>query len=284
MNYQISSKNFDQPLLKPLLEVLIEFFDTINTKFFVIGATARDMIMDAHGEKSSRTTHDLDIAIAIPDWKKYTDIEEGLLNLKDFEKDKSQKQRFKYNGFYILDVVPFGDIMKMDDKIFWPPDEQTAMSVLGFDDVSKATIEITIDEHLTLHAASLPGIFLLKIVAWKERHLIKKDDADDIGFILRNYFPINENRIADDHIDLYDDPDFSLMTAGAMLIGRDIGVILQSNNQTKQKIITILENEISKEEESKFINHILETNRVLKYEEVRKCITNIITGINHKSN
>ncbi|HNW70736.1 MAG TPA: nucleotidyl transferase AbiEii/AbiGii toxin family protein [Bacteroidales bacterium] len=284
MIYQISSKNFDQPLLKPLLEVLIGFFNSIDTKFFVIGATARDMIMDAHSEKSSRATRDLDIAIAIPDWKKYADIEEGLLKLKDFQKDNSQKQRFSYQGFYTLDIVPFGDIMKLDDKIFWPPDEQTAMSVLGFDDVSKATIEITIDEHLTLNAASLPGIFLLKIVAWKERHLMKKDDADDIGFILRNYFSINENRIATEHIDLYDDPDFSLMTAGAMLIGRDIGIILQSNNETKHKIIAILESEISLEEESKLINHILETNRVLKYEEVRKCITNIITGLNHKSN
>jgi len=82
MNYQILSKNFDQPLLKPLLEVLIWFFNSIDIKFFVIGATARDMIMDAHGEKSSRTTCDLDIAIAIPDWKKYADIEAGLLKLK----------------------------------------------------------------------------------------------------------------------------------------------------------------------------------------------------------
>jgi len=284
MNYQISSKNFDQPLLKPLLEVLIEFFGSIDTKFFVIGATARDMIMDAHGEKSSRTTRDLDIAIAIPDWKKYADIEEGLLKLKDFQKDNSQKQRFTYQEFYTLDIVPFGDIMKLDDKIFWPPDEQTAMSVLGFDDVSKSTIEITIDKHLTLNVASLAGIFLLKIAAWKERHLVKKDDADDMGFILRNYFSINENRIATEHIDLYDDPDFSLMTAGAMLIGRDMGIILQSNDETKQKIIAILESEISLEEESKLINHILETNKILKYEEVRKCITNIITGINHKSN
>jgi len=284
MNYQISSKNFDQPLLKPLLEELTGFFDSIDTKFFIIGATARDMIMDAHGEKSSRTTRDLDIAIAIPDWKKYADIEEGLLKLKDFHKDNSQKQRFIFQEFYTLDIVPFGEIMKLDDKIFWPPYEQIAMSVLGFDDVSKATIEIVIDDHLTLNTASLPGIFLLKIVAWKERHLMRIDDADDIGFILRNYFYINEPRIVSDHIDLYDDPDFTTTTAGAMLMGRDIGAMLQSNFETKQKISAILESEIAMEEESKLINHILETNRILKYEEVRKCISNVAAGINHKSN
>jgi hypothetical protein len=59
MNYTISSSNFEQPLLKPLLEQLSKFFKDIQTKFFIIGATARDMIMDAHGEKSGRTTIDL---------------------------------------------------------------------------------------------------------------------------------------------------------------------------------------------------------------------------------
>ena len=280
MSYKISSNNFDQPLLKPLIEELLQYFTSINTKFFVIGATARDMIMDAHGEKSSRTTRDLDIAIAIPDWKSYSLIEAGLINLENFEKDKKQKQRFIYKGFYVLDIVPFGEIMKMDDKIFWPPDEETAMSVLGFSDVDKATVEVTIDEGLVINVASIAGIFLLKIVAWNDRNNLRKDDADDLGFILRNYFSINENRIPTEHFDLYDDSEFSIYTAGAELMGRDIAVILKDSPATKQKIITILENEIEKQEESKLINQILETNKVFKYEEILDCIMYIVKGLN----
>jgi predicted nucleotidyltransferase len=64
MNCSISSKNFDHPLLKPILNDLTEYFSSINIKFFVIGATARDIMLSIHGEKARRATHDLDIAIS----------------------------------------------------------------------------------------------------------------------------------------------------------------------------------------------------------------------------
>lgn len=280
MNYKISSSNFEQPLLKPLLEQLSQFFDSIDTKFYIIGATARDMIMDAHGEKSGRTTRDLDIAIAISDWAKYQQIETELIKIEDFKKDTNQKQRFIYKELYHLDIVPFGEIMKMDDKIFWPPEEETAMSVLGFSEVDKATHKVVIDENLSLNIASLAGIFLLKIVAWNDRHTSTNKDADDLGFILLNYFNINENRVVEQHSDLYDDTDFTLSTAGARLIGRDIADILKDSPATKQKIIDIINRELQKQEESKLVNQILETNRIFKYEETLKCIQNTIKGLN----
>jgi predicted nucleotidyltransferase len=280
MNYTISSSHFEQPLLKPLLEQLSKFFNAIQTKFFIIGATARDMIMDAHGEKSGRTTIDLDIAIAITNWDKYKQIEAGLIKTDGFEKDSKQKQRFIYNGFYHLDIVPFGNIMKMDDKIFWPPEEEIAMSVLGFSEVEKATYEVIVDGTLALNIASLAGIFLLKIVAWNDRHTTNNKDADDLGFILRNYFTINENRIIRQHSDLYDDNYFAIDTAGARLIGRDMADILKDSPETKQKFMAILNAELQKPDESKLIDQILKTNRIFKYEETLKCLQNIIQGLN----
>ena len=91
MNYKILSSNFEQPLLKPLLKNLSQYFDSIQTKFYIIGATARDMIMEAHGEKSGRATRDLDIAIAIPDWDKYEKIEFDLTKIEGFIKHTKQK-------------------------------------------------------------------------------------------------------------------------------------------------------------------------------------------------
>jgi len=285
MNYQVSSNNFSNPLLKELLEKIKPLFDSLGLKFFIIGATARDMIMDAFGEKSGRATHDLDIAVAIPDWSEYSRIENELIKIEGIEKDKKQKQRFIFNKLFKLDIVPFGNIKNEDDKIFWPPDESVAMSVLGFSEVEKSTQKVTIDESLTIEIASLAGIFILKIIAWLDRHLEGNKDADDMGFILTNYLFINEDRAVHEHYEeIYEQEDFNVHIAGATLLGIDIATILKPNSKSKEKIAEILKNEIDKQEESKLINQIIESNRALKYEEVRKCIVNIIEGINKEMN
>jgi predicted nucleotidyltransferase len=276
MNYKISSSNFEQPLLKPLLEQLDNYFQSIQTQFYIIGATARDMILDAHGEKSGRATRDIDIAVAIPHWEKYKQIEEGLLNIVGITKDPAQAQRFIYQGIYHLDIVPFGEIMKEDDKIFWPPDEQMAMSVLGFTEVGSNVHVVEIDQSLKLNIASLAGIFILKIVAWSERHLSTNKDADDMGFILQNYYTINEDRIVAEHPDLFDDPDFDMTTAAAHLMGRDMAQILNDSPETKQKIIDILLYEVVKKEESKLLNQIYETNKSIKFELIEQYLQIVI--------
>lgn len=284
MNYNISSSTFEHPLLKPLLEQLSEYLASIQTEFFVIGATARDILMDIHGEKSGRATNDLDIAVAISDWSKYEQIESGLTGMDGFRKDKTQKQRFIYQDLYILDIVPYGEIMKMDDKIFWPPDESIAMSVLGFSEVGESTKKVIIDDSLTIEVASLAGVFLLKMVAWHDRHNRDNRDADDMGFILRNYFAINESRVIEKHNDLYDVENFNTIVAGATLLGRDLADILSASVKTKNKIHEIIQNEINKQEESILLNQILETNRSFKYEEILQCWINISTEIMRQSN
>lgn len=45
MSYKIDSQKIEHPLLKPLLAELIPFFEERGISFFVIGATARDIIL-----------------------------------------------------------------------------------------------------------------------------------------------------------------------------------------------------------------------------------------------
>jgi len=139
VSYNISSDKFQHPLLKPILEKLTDYFSKEEIHFYVIGATARDIIMQIHDEKVGRATHDLDIAIAISNWDEFQKVEEGIVNIEGFEKDKTQKQRFIYLNDFQLDIVPFGEVMKEDDKIFWPPEEDIAMSILGFSEVNSTS-------------------------------------------------------------------------------------------------------------------------------------------------
>lgn len=279
MSYSISSNKFSHPLLKPILLELSDYFKEFEIFFFVIGATARDIIMKIHNEKSGRLTEDLDIAITINDWNQYKKVEEGILNLKNFTKDPNQKQRFIYLNKFPLDIVPFGEIMNQENKIFWPADEIIAMSVLGFNAAQKASLKVVIDEEIEIKIASLSGIFLLKIAAWSERHQKTNKDADDIGFILNNYLEINRERSIKYYEEIYIE-DFSIVTSGATLLGMDLNEILQDFKDAKNKIVEILVKELEKQEDSMLINQILETHKALKYEEIYKSIESIINQLN----
>ena len=93
MNYNISSDEFDNLLIKELLEKLSRYFEKEKLPFYVIGAAARDIIMQKLlQQRSVRHTQDLDIAIAIADWQKFEEISNGIAQMDGFEKSLSQKQ------------------------------------------------------------------------------------------------------------------------------------------------------------------------------------------------
>lgn len=276
MSYNISSEKFTHPLLKPILLELTDYFKEAGISFFVIGATARDIIMEMHNETSGRLTYDLDIAITVNDWEQWKRVEEDITNLENFSKDLDQKQRFIYGDKFQLDIVPFGDIMKSDHKIFWPPNEELAMSVLGFPAADESTVNVRIDNETEIKIATLSGIFILKINAWKDRNQSNNKDADDIGFIIENYLSIHEERAATTYYDeVYGPEPFRDTTAGAVLLGKDINELLKNHQETLASIIELLNEELNKKEQSKLINQILETHKALNYEEVLECIQNI---------
>lgn len=280
MNYNISSKEFQDPLLKPILQKLSDYFSNRGIRFYVIGATARDIILNIHGEMAQRATRDLDIAIAISDWDAYSDVEKGIIEIEGFKKDPTQKQRFWYLDVFPIDIVPFGEIRKKSDKIFWPPDESVALTVLGFEEVQNSTEKIIIDNSLTIEVASLDGIFILKLFSWTDRHIENNKDADDIAFIINNYLNINEKRAIDEYYDdIYLSDNFSNNIAGAKLLGIDAAKMLLNNPEARQKIADILKIEIFKADESKLINQILETHRSFNYIETVECLKALLSGI-----
>lgn len=271
MDYNISSEKLEHPLLKKLLDDLIPVFQKLEIKFFVIGATARDIIMELHGEKSGRRTKDIDIAIAVDKWEEFSTIENEITQLTDFKKDPKQQQRFLYLEDFQLDIVPYGGITTAEDKIFWPPDQSFAMTVLGFEEAEKDLVRVKIDDTLEIDIVSLAGIFILKLVAWKDRHHKGNKDADDMGFILLNYLNIHEERAATEYYDeVYEIENFTITKAGAALLGVDINILVSDNETTKAKLKAIIETEINVEENSVLLNQILETNHI-KFDDIRDC-------------
>ena len=277
MSYNISSENLNNPLLKDLLKELNTFFGGMGVDFYVIGATARDIILsNLHDLTPDRKTDDLDIAIAISDWSQFQAIEKVLPEKEGFKKSKEQKQRFVYKGIYVVDIVPFGEVAKDDGNIYWPPDETIAMSVWGFPEMANSTISIEIDGEFSIKIASLPGLFILKLVAWKDRYLFASKDAYDMALLLTNYLDINTERAVEDHYDLYEADDFDPVIAGAQLMARDVKILVRNNDKTLTYLREIISIEIKLAEESKLINQLVESNASLQYEQVLACLEGIL--------
>ena len=277
MSCNISSENLNNPLLKGLLKKLTDYFQSIGSDFYVIGATARDIILSGiYNQTSTRRTADLDIAIAIKDWDKFAQISKELCEIKGFKKDPEQTQRFTYQKVYDVDIVPFGEIAKADNNIYWPPEEQFAMSVVGFTEVANNTLDVTIDNEFTVKVASLPGIFILKLTAFNGRNNQTNKDADDLAFIIENYLDINIERAAAEYYDIYEVENFNTFTAGATLLGRDIKSILGENGDTIQTFIRMLEDELKLEDESPLMNQIIETHKTIEFEIITEALDRLL--------
>lgn len=264
MDLTISSEKIGNPLLVELLRKLTDSFSKMDKEFYVIGATARDIIMQQLLDtESRRRTKDLDIAIAIPDWDTFEQVKQNLID-DGFKKSRHMHQRFFY-GEYELDIVPYGVVAKEDGNIYWPPEEEIAMSVKGFDEVLSEAITVSIDDDFKVKIASLHGLFLLKFNAWLDRNTKTSKDAEDMSFILSNYFMANLER--EIHQEVYDWENFDDYIVGGYWLAYDIVVFLNKEQLCYYK--EIIEGELAKEEESRLINQMIENSYGLKYETVR---------------
>lgn len=269
MEYKIDSSKISHPLIKPILEDLIPFFQEKEIKFFIIGATARDIILELNNEQAGRATRDLDIAIAIENWDKYAEIEQDLVKLENFEKDLHQKQRFIFQKTYEIDLVPYGAIMQQDDKIYWPPDQDIAMNVLGFKEAEKQIVKVNIDDQLQINVVNLASIFLLKLVAWTDRNSTSSKDADDMGFILINYLSINEDRAIEEFYDeIYTIDPFDTIVAAGTLMGIDLINMIKDSPATHEFLVKVIDQEIELDTESRLFNQIIETNKTISFDQI----------------
>lgn len=281
MNLVISSKKIGNSLLVELLRKLTDCFEKIGQPFYVIGATSRDLIMRQLANVSAqRRTKDLDIAIAIPNWEKFEEISQLLIS-EGFKKSED-KQRFYWKD-YELDIVPYGGVTKADDNIYWPPEEEIAMSVKGFDEVLKDAITVSIDGTFDVKIASLYGLFLLKLNAWIDRHYKTKKDAEDISFILGNYFDANNdlNLERNFHWEVYEREDFDTYIVGAIWLAYDLLPLLSTALLIYYR--NAIQEETKKGEGSLLINQILESDSTLSYEQVKQAWEEIADIFNTES-
>lgn len=227
-----------------LYETLSEITAATGTQFFVVGATARDIILErGFGIQSGRATRDVDVGVRVSGWSEFRRLKEGLLASGRFTEAR-EAQRLLYRGEVLVDILPFGEIANPNSEISWPPDHDVVMSVVGFEDAFNAAqpVRMRANPPLDILVASLPGLAIMKIIAWSERPSERNRDAHDLALILEKYLDAgNDERLQEEHTDLVEVGNFDYVRAGARLLGRDIAKV--GNPETKGKILEILEAE-----------------------------------------
>ena len=85
----------------------------------------------------------------------------------------------------------------------------------------------------------VPGLVILKLIAWQDRSDVRPKDAQDVGYILEKYFDIAAEEIYDHHNDLFDEKA-EPAEIGARVMGRQIGNILCSAPLLRERITALL--------------------------------------------
>ncbi len=263
----LSKEDLKNDLLYDTLKALSKALKEIEVPLYVVGATARDIIMILLDEgEMMRRTFDLDIAIALKNWEEFDKVRIKL-EQNHFKKDKS-KQRFFYKGEnnkndFEVDVVPFGKISE-DEQICWPPEGNPVMSVRCFEDIMAHSLEVSIDD-ITFRIASLCGQFLIKLDAWIDRHSWTDKDAVDMYYFIRHYYVamVMNNNIPPDEIDLEEDMnEFDFSLSSPRWLAYDISKILSTKHL--KYYIQFLQEELKKGENSELLYHFMKNYDVDK--------------------
>jgi len=84
--FNVSFKEIRIPYTKEIIEALLCISEKYKKKFFIIGALARDIILEViHKNPVHRATLDIDFAILLSNWHQYDEIMNDLTSLKGFK-------------------------------------------------------------------------------------------------------------------------------------------------------------------------------------------------------
>lgn len=217
----------------------------LDLPYFLAGAMARDILLThVHNISTGLATVDVDFGVAVADWDEFDKIKAKLLETGPFNAAEKIEHRIYYRPAgsttgYPIDIIPFRGVETTPRTIAWPPEHKIIMNVIGYEEVLATVVQVQIDDSLIVPVSSLPGLALLKLFAWQDRHAETTKDARDIAVLLRHYHAAgNQGRIFGEEIALLEAVDFDLDLASPRLLGKDVRQIAAA--ATRETTITLL--------------------------------------------
>jgi len=264
----------------PIFEHIEKACEQIGIGFFLVGAVARDITMARHGLEAQRLTRDLDIAVLIPEEAEYHRLKETLLLQRDFSEVRTMPFTLTYAGITDVDLLPFGG-MEVNSQVLLNRGEAVVqLAVNGFAEVYRyGTYLVTLDDRFTFRVCDLPGMVLLKFIAYDDRPEHRIKDLTDNAFIIKNYEAIIDNELFNIHYDLLDGSR-SLEQAAARILGRHLRPLTEPSPDLGKRVIDILDRAITAGPEGAVVRHLHSAQyRNLPADHVLELIEQIRQGL-----
>lgn len=242
-----SYKELAIPYFKEVFDIIDKAMIQHQIPYYLIGVSAIALELLKKGIKPSRGTKDIDFAIMISTMEQYEQLGDTLVQ-HGFNRVKAPWTFYSDQYNVAIDILPFGEIEEHDTVQF--NQRYSDLHVLGFKEVLEEAERVEIDEKI-VNIPPLPGMIILKLVAWSDRPEERENDLADILRIIEHYFDHNFDEIVEFHNDTFDDDEFDQLLISAEVLGRKARNILLKSEVLEKRILNVLNANINDEQESK---------------------------------
>ncbi len=241
---QININNIQNPKLQEILFLLNKAMKEFGVEFYLIGARARDFWLAANDIPPRRYTEDIDFAILMNNIEQYDELRDYLVKTGFFIKSNFISQRIYTSDMkFMIDLLPFGKVEE-SYYIMFNDKEKTRISTLGLKEVFEKSFTFNLGNKLEILTASLPGIVVLKFIAWNDRPEVRSKDLTDIAFIIQHYFDLQSNLIYEKYYRFFRG-DLEVDQISVLALGCEIKEIITSSEILQNTILQILNTQIN---------------------------------------
>ncbi len=233
------------PYFKESFDCIDEVMQELQIPYYLIGVSAIALELLKEGIKPSRGTKDIDFAVMISSIAAYEEISIAL-EARGFKKVAAPWTFYSDTFKVAIDLLPFGEIEENYTVNF--NERYTDLHVLGFKEVMEEAVQVKIEEKIA-NIPPLPGMVILKLIAWSDRPEERENDLSDILRIIQHYYNLKWDEIVEKHYDTLDKEPFDQLLIAAEVLGRDSRLYLQKSGAISERVLKVLETNL--EEASK---------------------------------
>lgn len=234
------------PHFKEAFDLIDEIMIHHKIPYYLIGVSAIALELLKKGIKPSRGTKDIDFAIMISSIKEYENMSTSLVKV-GFNNVKAPWTFYSDKFNIAIDLLPFGEIEEQDTVQF--NERYSDLHVLGFKEVLENPDKVQIEEKI-VNIPPLPGMVVLKLVAWSDRPEERENDLTDILRIIEHYFEHNFDEIVEFHHDIFPEDNFDQLIISAEVLGRKAKLYIGKSEKLSDRISNILNNNLGQESQS----------------------------------